>query len=219
MHTLRSFSKNVNLLNVILIASLFLIANYVVLPMFNVRVTYTPAAPKKSSTIVEEELGQSKIPSLSDYTIIAEQNLFHPERKIPPAKEETLPQPKPEFVLYGTVVSDDTKLAYMEDKRSPRTTPGRGTRQTVLKIGQTMSGFTLKEIDVDKVVMVRGEETIVIKVTDTNVKKDRDAKAPAQVQKAPAPTVKSAPPPPTPPPRTDQPTKPKRTPLQPRQAQ
>ena len=219
MHTLRSLSKNVNLLNVILIASLFLIANYVVLPMFNVRVTYTPAAPKKSSTIVEEEPGQSKIPSLSDYTIIAEQNLFHPERKIPPAKEETPPQPKPEFVLYGTVVSDDTKLAYMEDKRSPRTTPGRGTRQTVLKIGQTMSGFTLKEIDVDKVVMVRGEETIVIKVTDTNVKKDRDAKAPAQVQKAPAPTVKSAPPPPTPPPRTDQPTRPKRTPFRPRPAQ
>jgi hypothetical protein len=65
-------------------------------------------------------------------------------------------------------------VAYMEDKKSPRTTPGRGKRQTALKKGDTLSGYTLKEIDPEQVTMVRGEDTLIVKVIDPNVKKDRE---------------------------------------------
>lgn len=202
--------RNITLLNLILMASIVLIANYAVLPFFDMKVRFTPAAPKVVSTPQEVEPPEVVTPAASDYMIIAEMNLFHPERKIPQEKEDTI-LTKPEFVLYGTLITDDVKLAYMEDRKSPRTTPGRGKRQTVLKLGQTLSGFTLKEIEADRVVMVRGEETIVLKVIEPDVKKDREGTA-APAKPAPEPAVKKpvTPTPTPPPPKPEQPITPKR---------
>lgn len=210
-----------NLLNIILIASIILTASYVVFPLLNVKVKYTPATSKKVSTVKEEVSAQGQTPSPSDFTIIAEQNLFHPERKIPPEKKEEAPLPKPEFVLYGTLITDNMSFAYLEDKKSPRTTPGRGKRQTALKKGDTMSGFTLKEVDHDKVVMVKGEETLIVKVIDSNVKKDREVASTSSTSLTPAPQIQTAPggqrtqrPQPSPP-RPDQAVKPQKTPYRP----
>ena len=178
MSRIRIFLKNVNPLNIMLIALIVFMANYAVLPLLNMKITYTPVAHKKISNVASKDKGDESVegqnPSAMDYTIIADQNLFHPERIIPPEKKEEAALPKPEFVLYGTVIADDLRLAYMEDKKALRTTPGRGNRQTILKEGNTMSGFTLKEIDPDKVVMVRGEETLVVKVMDRSAKKQRE---------------------------------------------
>lgn len=161
-----------------LIALVVFMANYAVLPILNMKITYTPVAHKKIADVTSkdkvDEAVEGKNPSAMDYTIIADQNLFHPERIIPPEKKEEAALPKPEFVLYGTLIADDLRLAYMEDKKALRTTAGRGNRQTTLKEGNTLSGFTLKEIDPDKVVMVRGEETLVVKVMDSSAKKQRE---------------------------------------------
>jgi len=167
--------RNINVLNIILFVVALMLANYVVFPLLNMEVKYVPAIPKKLSDQKEEKPAQSQTSSPTDYTIIADQNLFHPERKIPPEKKEEVALPKPEFVLYGTLITDNLKFAYLEDKKSPRSTPGRGKRQTALKQGDTMSGYTLKEIDHDKVVMAKGEETLIVKVIDSSVKKDREA--------------------------------------------
>jgi len=78
-------------------------------------------------------------------------------------------------VLYGTLLSGDMNIAYMEDKKSPQSTPGRGKRQTPLKPGESMSGFTLRKIDADKVVMARGDETIIVLLDDPQKPKARDA--------------------------------------------
>ena len=166
--------KNINVLNIILLVAAILLADYVVLPLLNVNVKYIPAIPKKISSAKEEKTAQSLTSNPTDYTIIADQNLFHPERKIPPEKKEEAALPKPEFVLYGTMITDNTSFAYLEDKKSPRSTPGRGKRQTALKQGETMSGYTLKEVDHDKVTMVKGEETLTLKVIDSSIKKDRE---------------------------------------------
>ena len=207
MSRIRIFLKNVNPLNIMLIALIVFMANYAVLPLLNMKITYTPVAHKKISNVASKDKGDESVegqnPSAMDYTIIADQNLFHPERIIPPEKKEEAALPKPEFVLYGTLITDDVSLAYMEDKKALRTTPGRGNRQTVLKKGNTLSGFTLKEIDPDKVVMVRGEETLVVKVMDSSAKKQREVVGttttapPARVtpggQKAQMPPVPSSP--------------------------
>jgi len=174
MNKLKLLLRNINLLNIILIASAILIAGYVVFPMFDIKVKFTPATPKKILTTKEETPPEGQTQSPSDFLIIAEQNLFHPQRIIPPEKQAEQPLQKPDFVLYGTLVADDISVAYMEDKKSPRTTPGRGKRQTALKKGDTMSGYTLKEIDPEQVVMIRGEETLIVKIIDPNVKKDRE---------------------------------------------
>ncbi|NWF51617.1 MAG: hypothetical protein HXY47_00855 [Nitrospirae bacterium] len=174
MNRLKSLLRNINLLNIILVVIALLIANYVVLPLLDIKIKFNPANPKNIHEIKDEIISDVPSQSPSDYMVIAEHNLFHPQRIIPPEKKEDQPLPKPEFVLYGTLISDDISIAYMEDKKSPRSTPGRGKRQTVLKKGDTMSGYTLKEIDHEHVVMVKGEESLIVKVIDPGIKKDRE---------------------------------------------
>lgn len=85
-----------------------------------------------------------------------------------------------------------------------------------------MSGFTLKEIDHDKVVMVKGEETLIVKVIDSNVKKDREIGSTNTSVTTPAAQVQPAPGgqpiqrPLTTPPKFDQAVKPSKTPYRPR---
>ncbi len=174
MLKVKNFFRNINLLNIILITSIIILANYTVLPMFNMNIRYTLPAGKKTIGDTDEKPAEGRIPSPSDYMIIAEENLFHPERKIPVEKKAEQPLPKPEFVLYGTLITDDIKLAYLEDLKAPHSTQGRGRRQTVLKIGDIMSGFTVKEIDTDKIVVVRGEERIEVNVIEPSKHKRGD---------------------------------------------
>ncbi len=165
MYKLRSFLRVINPLNIILIVLALLIANYVVFPQLNIKVNVLPTS-KKIVTPEEKEPTQSQVPSPTDYMIVAEQNLFHPDRKIPPEKKEEQAMPKPMFVLYGTLMSDNINYAYLEDLKAPRSTPGRGRRQTALKKGDTMSGYTLDDIEQDKVVMAKGDDRIVLYVID-----------------------------------------------------
>jgi hypothetical protein len=174
MNKLKLLLRNINLLNIILIAFVVLVAGYVVLPVLNIKVKFTPSISKKILTTKEEIPPEGQAQSPSDFLIIAEQNLFHPERIIPSEQQEEQPLQKPDFVLYGTLITDNISVAYMEDKKSPRTTPGRGKRQTALKKGDTLSGYTLKEIDPEQVIMVMGEDTLIVNVIDPNVKKDRE---------------------------------------------
>ena len=226
MRRLSRLLKNITVLNIILLIFAILLADYVVFPLLNVKVKYVPAIPKKLSPEKEEKPEQGKTSTPSDYTIIADQNLFHPERKIPPEKKEEAALPKPEFVLYGTLITENMRYAYLEDKKAPRSTPGRGKRQTALKQGDSLSGYTLKEIDDDKVVMVRGEDVLTLKVIDSSIKKDREAASPAAASTPPVAqvpkTFQTQPVPATqpqralqPPPTPDQAVKPRRTPYRP----
>ena len=185
------------------------------IPLSDIKVKFTPSALKKIPAPEGEGLVQSQIPPSSDYIIIAEQNLFHPERKIPPEKKEEQPLPKPEIVLYGTLITDNLSLAFIEDRKSPRTTPGRGKRQVVLRKGDTLSGFTLKEIETDKIVMVKGEETLMVKVIDPSVKKDREAQITTQAPQPPVAVQRPVPQRTPTPPRPDSTTQPSKTPYRP----
>ncbi|MDD5245349.1 MAG: hypothetical protein PHU49_15180 [Syntrophorhabdaceae bacterium] len=166
MRSFQRFYKDVNLLNIILFVAILVLVVFDVVPLFDMRVKFTlPAA--KVKTAAKQEIpvaSNAQTPSPSDYTLIGEDNLFHPERRTP--KEEKL-LPKPELVLYGTIVAEGASVAYIEDKKSPKTTPGRGKRQTAVKKGDVISGFVLREIEADRIVLTRGEETISVYLTDT----------------------------------------------------
>ncbi len=157
MIKIRYLFKNITLLNVLLMAVIAFMTNYSILPLLNINFKYALPSQKKAFMDKQATETEHHIPSPSDYLIISEENLFHPERRISPEKkEEPPPLPKPDIVLYGTLITDTTSVAYLEDLKVPRTSPGRGKRQIALKKGDTLSGFTLKEIDVDKIVMMRG---------------------------------------------------------------
>jgi type II secretory pathway component PulC len=162
---LKMLMRNVNVLNGVLIAAITLFALYLLSPLLSPQVAFTLPSPKKLLETKEEKSAENPLASPAEYTIIAEKNLLHPERKIPVDKPEAPPLPKPEFVLYGTLIAGDVSLAYLEDQKASTAAQGKGKKQRALKKGETMSGFTLKEIEADKVVMVRGEEKIEVKVS------------------------------------------------------
>src|SRR5574340_22917 len=131
MGRVRYLLGNLNLINIILTGVLIFLVNYMLFPFLNKSVQYTLPAAKKhqeADSAGNKKPEQTKTPSPLDYMVITEQNLFHPERKIPVEVKEAQPLPKPDFVLYGTLISDDTNIAYMEDKKSPSGTPGREKR-------------------------------------------------------------------------------------------
>lgn len=188
---MRVLLRHINLLNILLLAAALFFAYYLLAPLFLASTAFKPLPLKKISSEEKDVPAaeeQRQAPSAMEYTVIAEQNVFHPERKIPVEKKDEKPLPQPEFSLYGTLVTDAVSLAYMEDRKAPRSTPGRGKRQTALKIGDSLSGYMVHEITHEKVVMVRGEDRIEVKVVSPANKKDRTETGTAASSPSPAPS-------------------------------
>lgn len=150
----------------------------------------------QSDKAVTEVLPPAETPArpVLDFITIGENNLFHPERKIP--IEKTVQElPRPDLVLYGTIISDGSGMAFIENKRSPRITEGRGKRQTVIKKGDMVSGFVLKEILADRILLAQGDESMTVYLVEQS--KRRGGESPAKAAPAPAaagasPTVSAA---------------------------
>jgi hypothetical protein len=179
--------RNINMLNIVFLIGALFFALYIFFPALHITSGFTLPAVEKSAVEKEKPGREIRIPSIVEYAKITEENLFHPERKIPVEKKTDQQQAllKPEFVLYGILITDDLRLAYIEDLKAPRNSPGRGKRQTALKKGDTLSGFTLKEIEADQIVMVRGEESIAVKILGDTAKK-RSVQIAPQTKEAPA---------------------------------
>jgi type II secretory pathway component PulC len=172
---LRRVLKNFNLLNCLLVAAALVFIITFLLPQRDSNLTIVPSSLKKKPVEkTQNEPPKAQNPSPMEYVVVADENLFHPERRIPPEKKAEAVLPKPEFVLFGTLIAPNLSIAYMEDKKAPVTTPGRGNRQTTLKKGELLSGFTLKEIMKDRVVMARGEETIQVSLENPGSPKKRE---------------------------------------------
>lgn len=135
-------------------AAIAMFAAYILLPMSDVKVRYDLPHAKNGMVGKEDIASETHVPTIAEYTMIAEQNLFHPSRTIVTAKD-VRPETRPEFVLYGTLITDDTSLAYLEDLKAPYSTQGIGKRQRTLCLGNTLSGYTLREVYPDRVVMNR----------------------------------------------------------------
>lgn len=171
MRRIKYLLSNINLMNIMLVVLLIFIVNYMAMPFSKMNANYALPPVKKPAIekTTKDEKTEEKSPSPSDYMVIAEQNLFHPERMIPVPKVEAPPLPQPEFMLYGTLVTDGLKIAYMEDKKT-KGPQDKEKRQTALRLGDSMSGFVLKEVEDDQVLMQRGEEKLVISLNETKIR-------------------------------------------------
>ena len=169
MRNLATLLRSINLLNLLLLAVAITAIACAVIPLTDITVNVTPPAPTDAGAGQPDQAAAgSPAPVYSDYASIAEQNVFHPSRRIPPEKKGDLAVPRPEVILYGTLITNDMRLAYVEDKKSPRTTPGRGKRQIALKKGETLSGYVLKEVENDRIELVKGNDRIVVYLSDRN---------------------------------------------------
>jgi hypothetical protein len=188
MYATKYVLRNITVLNIILLAAVVFVALYTLLPQLSIDLSHILPDRKRTPGPVVKETAPAidTALSLSEYAAVSEENLFHPDRKIPPEKKaEEKPLPKPDFVLYGTVLAEDVRIAYLEDLKAIQNTTGRGRRQVAVRQGDVFSGFTLKKVNNDGVVLVRGEETLSVKVNQDRTKKN-----------APVPDLKTAPAPP-----------------------
>jgi hypothetical protein len=174
MAIINNLLKQVNLLNCLLVVVIIATIGLLLIPMLTSKIAMPSTAPAAVEPIKSASAPPAVMPPFQDYAIITEKNLFHPGRILPPLKkvEEV---PRPEFVLYGTLVTDFLRIAYMTDNKQPRNTPGRGKRQTAVKLGETMSGYALLEVQPDRVVMARGDDRIEVLIIAPGVKKNRGA--------------------------------------------
>jgi hypothetical protein len=96
------------------------------------------------------------------YDVIATRNLFHPNRSDAMnlgSIVETLP-PAAALALYGVVISEDTRLAYLEDPATKRIVG--------YKIGDKLAGGQVQGIGPDRVVIMRAGGLIEVRLHDPN---------------------------------------------------
>ncbi len=179
-------AKSVNVLNCLFMLAAAAAAYDVIVPLLNTKIQATlPAIGNVETEMAPPASLQN--PSPSDYAPVVEQNLFHPERKIPEEKKavsETI-APKPDLVLHGTLITDNLSIAYIEDRKSPYATPGRGARQQQLRAGDSVSGYILRDVEPNRIVLVKGEEKIVVVFDEKGGKRGGEATTPAVATTAP----------------------------------
>ncbi len=163
---IRSAIRQINVINLLLLTVICLSVKFYLLPVLG----ENPAFPQPAlNTGPPQQIVSAPVPfqpsPAAEYRIVSVQNIFHPERKIPAETKEISIAAKPEFLLYGTLITDSTALAYMEDRKSPRSSKGRGKRQQSVMLGKSLSGYILAEIQHDRVLMVRDEDRIEVKIS------------------------------------------------------
>ena len=162
MRIIRYLIRSINPLNLLLFIIVVIGVIGVLFPLMKINTGYS-LPQLKPKTVDEAEKPQEKSSNilLSDYTAIGEMNLFHPERRVS-VEKKTEEIPRPELMLYGTMVQDNVQYAFIEDKKNPKTTPGRGTRQTTIKKGDVISGFVVSEIWADRITLTKGDEKMTV---------------------------------------------------------
>jgi hypothetical protein len=159
--------RHVNILNLLIIAAAIGFYLYFLNPLLTTPVTLELPSPKEMLLETESRITQTKKASIADDTLIGEQNLFHPDRVMPLEKMEkvekkaTVSAPRPELVLHGTMILNGLKMAYVEDKKAAATS-GRAAQQLVVKEGDSIGGFILKQITESMIVLANGEEQMIL---------------------------------------------------------
>ncbi len=164
--------KNCSFLNLILLVAVVVLVCRIVPPLLHVQSRIAPAKGTRPVAEAYKNSATDLNPVPVDFRIITEQNLFHPSRKAVEETRNEQPLPTPDIVLYGTLIMNDLTAAYVQDRKSASSTPGRENRQRLLKKGDIISGFVLKEIGEDRIALVRGDERMVVLL---NEKKNRKA--------------------------------------------
>lgn len=170
MKPIKVLLKSISVLNLLLLATAIFLFFELDYSLINKKTKVTIPGPKEISLKGEEKASAESTASYLDYVAVTEKNLFHPERKLPAEKKEDQQSAKPEIILYGTLITGEKRVAYVEDKKSPYSTPGRGKRQVAVNEGGMIAGYKLMEVNTESILLARGEDKIVVTL---NTQKER----------------------------------------------
>jgi len=177
MKMIKVILKNINVLNLLLLTmAIFLLLKFND-SLHDKKIKFTISKPKKVLIATEEKAAAESAATYLDYIVITEKNLFHPARKL---EAETKPEQqiaRPEIILYGTLITDDKRIAYIEDKKSPYSTPGRGKRQVAVKEGDMIAGYKLEIVNTESILLVHGDDRITVDLRTQKERKSGEAAA------------------------------------------
>ncbi len=200
MKVLRSIPRNVTLLNVLLAVTLVLAGIGVICPAMSVNNRLKlPRIVPKETVLPEKPAEEAAQPLPTDYAVVSEMNLFHPQRVIPiDAKKEL---PKPELFLCGIIMYGNQRVAFVEDRKNPTTSPGRGKRQTELRKGSVYAGYSVTDINNNSIVLARGDQSVSVHLMDPGKRGGKNSPSSPSAARSPSPnpsaaTASSPPPPP-----------------------
>ena len=175
MKLIKTFLININVLNLLLLAmAIFLFLKFND-SLNDKKINFTIFNPKEVLMETEEKAAAEKAANYTDYAVIAEKNLFHPARKIAAEIKQEQQMARPEIILYGILITDDKRIAYIEDKKSPYSTPGRGKRQVAVKEGDMIAGYKLEIVNTESILLVHGEDKITINLRTQKERKSGEA--------------------------------------------
>jgi hypothetical protein len=169
--------QSLNVFNGLLLAAIAAAVYFAVIPVLN-PAAQMPLPPVQESS---EPSGKKAEPfrtlAPGDYAMISDQNLFHPERNIPPEKPSEKTIPRPEVFLYGTLITSEGSFAFVGDRKAPPPAEGRDKRQRTLRKGATLGGYLLSEVEADRIVLVKGDERVVVMLNDREKRRGADLPA------------------------------------------
>ena len=119
--------------------------------------------------------------SIESYNLIAERNIFNPERTdfpmpAPVTAETQKPVVRPQIVLYGVVIGEDYQVATVTNPERALRKEERETR--TVKLGDKIGEYTLAKILPDRIMMARNEDTFEVLLDDSgNPKRKVQARA------------------------------------------
>lgn len=171
MNSRRYLLQSINVLNLLVMTAAIGFFIYFLDPLLGTPMSVKVPPPKEISLGMPVSADETVKPPIADYTLIGEQNLFHPDRIIPEGKKATVSVPRPELVLHGTMMAGGLKIAYLEDKKAAPKTPGRSTPNIVVKEGDNVSGYILKQITENMIVLSNGEEQMTLYLDEIKVRK------------------------------------------------
>ena len=181
MKLIKVIQHSMTIMNLLLLTAVFVLFFVFAYPLIKKEVKVVIPNPKVMRAQDEKKQHQNDI-AYSDYFPIIDKNMFHPERVPPAEKKEEKRIIRPEIILHGTLIIGERKIAYIEDKKNPYSTPGRGKRQVALAPGSSIGSYTLKEINPESIILVYGEDKMIVNLRDQKDRKYNETKSQQSLQ-------------------------------------
>jgi hypothetical protein len=153
--------RNYFLINILLVITLgFLGAKLYKVVTYSMEVPSGATLDEVQKKEAQDMRLKTKVPDKASFQIISGKDLFRPSRSAVPSIRTVTETSggKDHPKLFATIIQDDNSLALLED-------PGTKKRK-MYRVNDTIAGFLVSEIMQDKVVLMSGNEKIVVKLRE-----------------------------------------------------
>lgn len=157
-------------------------------------------SPPQKKTEAKRRLEAPEVKKdIGTYQGIVQKDLFRPSRtEYKPDTSKSVLPPSPPPKLFGVLIMDNNKIAILEDPSSKR--------RKNYHLGDNIGDFVISEIEKEKVVLLRGEEKVIVNLREVKIISPPSRPRVPQ-RPAPSPHPPQRPPiPPPPPPQSIPPT-------------